>query len=728
MRPRLLALLLLGIWSLNLLGPWGAHADESNSTPSRIEGALLQLLDFTDSRASLWAQEHGISLDPSGQYVRVIIEPEGRSSQFDPAPLRSLGGVIEAQSEHLLKARLPLRHLREIAQLSGISFIRRPYTSRPLRHIDYTTGTLPTGALLFHSYGFRGQGIKVAVIDAGFQGLSEAMRKGWIEPGVIYATKDYGGRGLEMGSDHGTRVARIVHEMAPEAQLVLMSLGEEGTEVELENAVRDAIRLGVRVINHSLGWFDTNFGDGTGIVDEIARRAYDSGILWVNAAGNQAAQHWTGLFQDRDGDGWTEFGYEREELVIWAGFGGVISLVLVWDDWPQTAQDLDLFLFNGAGEIVASSEVRQQGLDPPRESLDYLVENPGVYRLKVRAKRVSRAVSLKIFSLTSGHSLTPNTPHGSVIAPADCTCALAVGAVSSSLWEEGIVESFSARGPTSDGRIKPDLVAPDGVRGDFGTSFSAPHVAGAAALLLSQHPDWSLTQLWEAVKRNAMDLEPLGPDVESGAGKLQLVLGQPRALRSLSDSKVTVGESVTVRLAVRMPAALFGSLTLSEQLPAGFSLEAVDSGVARFTFIKGLNQAQWVWPTTGPGEAREVIYRLTISEAVEPGRYRLTGSINGEPIEGDEWLEILPRSSVTVQMSSRSILFQAKSSVLRSMQVQVFDLSGKERFDSGWVKGNRLAMAWGRSWANGVYFYVVTVRGANGQILTRQVKKFIMLR
>ncbi len=726
MKPRPLTLLLLGIWSLNLLYLSGANADESNSTPSRIEGALLQLLDFTGPRASIWAQEHGISLDPSGQYVRVIIEPEGRSSQFDPAPLRFLGGIIEAESEYLLKARLPLRHLREIAQLSGISFIRRPYTFRPLRHIDYTTGTLPTGALLFHSYGFRGQGIRVAVIDAGFQGLSEAILKGWIEPGAIYQTKDYGGQGLEMGSDHGTRVARIVHEMAPEAQLVLMSLGEEGTEVELENAVRDAIRLGVRIINHSLGWFDTNFGDGTGLVDEIARRAADAGILWVNAAGNQAESHWMGRFQDRDRDGWTEFGYERENLVIWAGFGGVISLVLVWDDWPQTAQDLDLFLFNGSGEIVAASETRQQGLDPPRESLDYLVEDPGVYQLKVRAKRVRGAVNLKIFSL--GHEITPAIPHGSVIAPADCTCALAVGAVSSSLWEEGIVEGFSARGPTSDGRIKPDLVAPDGVRGDFGTSFSAPHVAGAAALLLSQHPDWSLTQLWEAVKRNAIDLEPLGPDVESGAGKLQLFLGQPQALRSLSDSKVTVGESVTVRIAVRMPAATFGSLTLSEQLPVGFSLETIDPGDARITFMKDLNQAQWVWPTIGPGEAREVIYRLSISEAVEPGRYRLTGSMNGEPIEGDEWLEILPPSSVTVQMSSGSILFQAKGSALQNMQVQVFDLSGKERFDSGWVHGDRLAMAWGRSWANGLYFYVVTVRGLNGQILTRQIKKFIVLR
>ncbi len=82
----------------------------------------------------------------------------------------------------------------------------------------------------------------------------------------------------------------------------------------------------------------------------------------------------------------------------------------------------------------------------------------------------------------------------SMITPADGDSVLAAGAEDSL----GVLTGFSSRGPTADGRLKPDLVAPGqavfvvtpvtGFARVNGTSFSTPILAGAAALYRQLHP------------------------------------------------------------------------------------------------------------------------------------------------------------------------------------------------------------------------------------------------
>ena len=115
----------------------------------------------------------------------------------------------------------------------------------------------------------------------------------------------------------------------------------------------------------------------------------------------------------------------------------------------------------------------------------------------------------------------------SISTPADADSIISVGAVDSL----GNMASFSSRGPTADGRIKPDLTAPGvsvflatptSFARSNGTSFSAPIVAGAVVLMKQTHPTFGPIEIRDALRLAGSNART--PDSNRGWGTPDVAL------------------------------------------------------------------------------------------------------------------------------------------------------------------------------------------------------------
>jgi hypothetical protein len=258
-------------------------------------------------------------------------------------------------------------------------------------------------------------------------------------------------------------------------------------------------------------------------VDETAGK----GILWVNAAGNEAIKHYRGAFNDQDEDSYHEYARNDEMLTIYNE--GELEVYLLWDDsWTSAAQDYDLYLLNSEGEEVASSEDTQdgtQGQNPVERIQIVSTDDPVLYAV-VMAYQTDRATTFDIFADGPRVEIPESVPAYSLSTPSDAAEALAVGAVD---WDDDQITVYSSQGPTNDDRLKPDVSAPTGVSGTTygdggfdGTSASAPHVAGAAALVWQAHPHFNRRDVFDYLLAATEDLGPTGPDTVYGHGRLVL--------------------------------------------------------------------------------------------------------------------------------------------------------------------------------------------------------------
>ncbi len=128
------------------------------------------------------------------------------------------------------------------------------------------------------------------------------------------------------------------------------------------------------------------------------------------------------------------------------------------------------------------------------------------------AKAARRAAQLGVVLCVSmGNEGNGDGVTGTMLTPADVDTAISVGAAS----VDGLLATSSSTGPTSDGRVKPDVTAPgagvyaastggfDDYSYQSGTSVASPLAAGTAALILSARPELTPVRVRDIVRASA---------------------------------------------------------------------------------------------------------------------------------------------------------------------------------------------------------------------------------
>jgi hypothetical protein len=476
--------------------------------------------------------------------VRVLIQ-SGRDF-VDPTLLDALTGIgatLEIVEGPWIQILIPYTGLQALADLHLVDLVTLPAPHEYLAAPRIALGNLPLpasvpGGLATDS---RFASIDVAVFEFGFNPdeIRQLLPNTALNFHSFRADERIEGSGAA-DSRHASAVVSALAEYLPSSATV--HLINFDTEPEFHHALDYAVHeLGVTVITCSVSWANAyDHYDGSSYFSRrIAQILSDSTPL-IAAAGNFAESHWQARYTDEDTDDIHDFDPNAEMLEMKLANGHYYNLLLSWNDWGGDPRvDLDMEIYNAAGELLLDRRGRPYASRSVQGPTEYAqpVERirafrpmyPGTrsYYLKVYRKRgtvdpLERGTEFELYISPPPEGATPGpVPTSSLaggIATTDSRAVIPVGANAL---------THSSRGPTNDGRVRPDFSA-DGVvlfaGGRIrGTSFAAPRVAAGMALIRSRHPEWSIDDAYDFLKRFAVQPDgTAGKNSRYGWGQIDL--------------------------------------------------------------------------------------------------------------------------------------------------------------------------------------------------------------
>ncbi len=462
--------------------------------------------------------------------VQEQLKGEGISINTAHGNLLDIGIPIDLIKEQL-ESDDPAAIFEELTELEHVTHVRLPKISTPDGSLNLNDQapvyqmaleSLPViNATAWHDAGFTGQGMRIGILDFGFDQYQDELGNELPDSSMVTARSFIAGAEIDQtGINHGTAVAEVIHAIAPDAHLVFAAYS---TDTEFYEAIDWLVSQNVSIINHSGGGA---YGPKDGTAEDALTidRLSSSGILWVNSSGNSGSRHWRGKYTDTNGDGVHEFLSDGTYGLVFYPFNNT-GMLVQWDDWDSMTQDLDIFVVDENGDILYASRNVQNGPDgyTPYEYVSYEFPDYGPYYLVISGTNITREITIDVFATYADFDPAFIVPEYSILSPSDANTSFTICATN---WKSGDLTDYSSQGPTVDGRLKPDMCGPTETYSvafgeEFaGTSNSSPQVAGAATLIRQAFPEFTVDQVKTFLLDRAQDSGPAGPDPQYGHGKL----------------------------------------------------------------------------------------------------------------------------------------------------------------------------------------------------------------
>jgi subtilisin family serine protease len=516
-----------------------------SSSLSQVGGALL------DSRATPNGAQGNIDGTPVQVYVHLTDYDADYVSRLVEKGAKI--EIVEA-SVKIIQARIPPGSLESIAELPFVRFIDEP--DRPVSNVG-SKNTEADGVLQSNlarsTLGVTGTGIRVGVVQLGFKGRAASQESGDLPAGASFFSTRADGS-VDGTSGEGTAMLELIHDIAPGAQLFGVSFNTGLEFVAAVNFLADVAggpnsrrgtSGGVDIIVDDISFFNAGPYDGSSFVSQAVTAAVGRGVAYFTSAGNHAQRHWRGLYSACPGSDFHRFnvpscgpGMADEVLDIRLPANSSFQALLQWNDqFGGSGNNYDLRLFDrDTGELLTAADGVtggrdvQSGTQFPLERITFTNSGMSTRNLGIVLENVGGAAQPRQLELYLTGSVVQEqyvVSDHSIPNVADAKKVISLGAVD---WQTpNSIETYSSRGPTLDGRLKPEAVAPDCVsvtgNGDFpttfcGTSASAPHAAAVAALLLSSTPSLSPSQLYGALIAPTVELGAPFPNNTFGFGRI----------------------------------------------------------------------------------------------------------------------------------------------------------------------------------------------------------------